>query len=45
MFHLKLIISSEELKKFDRIKSTKKIYKVLDEEMREYIHSLQILIS
>ena len=44
-FHLKLIINSEELRKLDKIKSNKKIYKVLDEEMREYIHSLQILIS
>ena len=44
-FHLKLIISSDELKKLNKIKSNKKIYKVLDEEMKEYIHSLQILIS
>ena len=45
MFHLKLIISSNELRKLDKIKSNKKIYKILDEEMRGYIHSLQILIS
>ena len=44
-FHLKLIISSVELRKLNKIKSNKKIYKVLDEEMKEYIHSLQILIS
>ena len=44
-FHLKLIISSDELRKLNKIKSYKKIYKVLDEEMKEYIHSLQILIS
>ena len=44
-FHLKLIISSDELRKLNKIKSNKKIYKVLDEEMKEYIHSLQILIS
>tara|TARA_B100000427_G_scaffold282647_1_gene254526 strand:+ start:305 stop:565 length:261 start_codon:yes stop_codon:yes gene_type:complete len=44
-FHLKLIISSNELRKLNKIKSNKKIYKVLDEEMKEYIHSLQILIS
>ena len=44
-FHLKLIISSYELRKLNKIKSNKKIYKVLDEEMKEYIHSLQILIS
>ena len=45
MFHLKLIISSNELRKLDKIKSNKKIYKILDVEMKEYIHSLQILIS
>tara|TARA_Y200000002_G_C22401627_1_gene545904 strand:+ start:34 stop:294 length:261 start_codon:yes stop_codon:yes gene_type:complete len=44
-FHLKLIISSDELRKLNKIISNKKIYKVLDEEMKEYIHSLQILIS
>ena len=44
-FHLKLIISSDELRKLNKIKSNKKIYKVLNEEMKEYIHSLQILIS
>ena len=44
-FHLKLIISSGELRKLNKIKSNKKIYKVLDEEMKKYIHSLQILIS
>jgi len=44
-FHLKLIIGSNELKNLTRIESNKKIYKILDEEMKEYIHSLQILIS
>ena len=44
-FHLKLIISSDELRKLNKIISNKKIYKVLNEEMKEYIHSLQILIS
>jgi BolA protein len=44
-FHLKLIISSTELKKLNKIDSNKKIYKALDQEMKNYIHSLQILIS
>ena len=44
-FHLKLIIGSKELKDLKRIESNKKIYKVLDEEMKKYIHSLQILIN
>ena len=44
-FHLKLIISSVELKKLNRIESDKKIFKILNKEMKENIHSLQILIS
>ncbi len=44
-FHLKLTIGSNELKSLTRIESNKKIYKILDKEMKEYIHSLQILIS
>jgi BolA protein len=44
-FHLKLIISSIELMKLNRIDSNKKIYKILNEELKKNIHSLQILIS
>ena len=44
-FHLKLMIKSLELKKLNRIESNKRIYKVLDRELKEHIHSLQILIS
>ena len=44
-FHLKLTIYSEELNKLKLIESNKKIYKILDLEMKEYIHSLQILIK
>ena len=43
-FHLKLTISSLELKKMSRIENNKKIYKILDQELKNYIHSLQILI-
>ena len=43
-YHLKLIIVSEELKKINKIESNKKIYKILDKEMKEWIHSLQLLI-
>ena len=43
-FHLKLIISSDELKKLNRIESNKKVYKILNNEIKEHIHSLQILI-
>ena len=41
-FHLKLIIVSNELKKMNKIQSNKKIYRVLDEELKQYIHSIQI---
>tara|TARA_B100001079_G_scaffold9476_1_gene7961 strand:+ start:454 stop:714 length:261 start_codon:yes stop_codon:yes gene_type:complete len=44
-FHLKISIDSEELKKLNKIESTKKIYKILDTELKNHIHSLQILIN
>ena len=43
-YHLKIIIVSNELKKMNKIESTKKIYKILDTELKTLIHSLQILI-
>ena len=42
-FHLKLKIKSDSLKAKNRIESNKFIYKILDEEIKTYIHSLQIL--
>ena len=44
-YHLKLVIVSQELKKMNKIESNKKIYKILDKELKEFIHSIQILIS
>ena len=44
-FHLKISINSDELKKLNRIESNKKIYKILDEELKKHIHSLQISIN
>jgi BolA protein len=44
-FHLKVYLESNELKKMSRIESNKKIYKILDEELKMSIHSIQILIS
>ncbi|MDA8612358.1 BolA family transcriptional regulator [Candidatus Pelagibacter bacterium] len=44
-YHLKIIMSSSELKSLSRIESNKRVYKILDIEMKEYIHSIQILIS
>tara|TARA_Y100001935_G_scaffold248040_1_gene244710 strand:+ start:96 stop:356 length:261 start_codon:yes stop_codon:yes gene_type:complete len=44
-FHLKINIVSNELKNLNKIESNKKIYKILDEELKNHIHSLQILIK
>ena len=44
-YHLKISLKSDELKKMKRIDSNKKIYKILNEELKEFIHSLQILIQ
>ena len=44
-FHLKISLISSELKTMSTIESNKKIYKILDKEMKESIHSIQILIS
>ena len=44
-FHLKISLISNELKTMNKIESNKKIYKILKKEMKDHIHSIQILIS
>ena len=44
-FHLKLTIKSNQLNNSSKLESTKIIYKLLEKEMKENIHSLQILIN
>ena len=44
-FHLSLIITSNYLKKKSKIDATKEIYKVLNNELENHIHSIQISIS
>ena len=44
-FHLKLTIKSDELAKFNKIVSTKRVYGTLEVELKEHIHSLQILFN
>ena len=44
-FHIKLKIKSLYLKEKNKIESSKKIYKILDEELKKSIHSIQILID
>ena len=44
-FHLKIYLESRELKELSKIDSSKKIYKILDKELKKFIHSIQILIN
>ena len=44
-FHLKINIKSTELRNMSRVSSNKKIYRILNQEIKKFIHSLQILIS
>ena len=44
-FHLKISLKSQELRKMKKIDSNKKIYKVLNKEIKDFIHSIQILID
>ena len=44
-FHLKLTIKSDELMKLNKIKSNRKIYNILESELKEHIHSIQILFN
>ena len=44
-FHLKISLISTELKNMNKIESNRKIYKTLEKEIKDNIHSIQILIS
>jgi BolA protein len=44
-FHLKLTIKSDEFAKSNKILSTKRVYSILDIELKEHIHSIQILFN
>ena len=41
-FHILLLIESAELKEKNKLYSTRFIYKILDDELKNNIHSLQI---
>ena len=43
-FHIRINIESFELKKINSIEANKKIYSILKEEMKHFVHSLQIKI-
>jgi len=44
-FHLKLTIKSDELARSSKIISTKRVYSVLNLELKKNIHSIQILFN
>jgi len=44
-FHIKITIISEELKFKKKVDSTKIIYKILKNELKNYIHSIQLSIN
>ena len=44
-FHLKLIIKSEKLKNMEKIDAHKTIYSILNDEMKNKIHALEIEIK
>jgi len=43
-YHLKISIKSNQLKNMKRIDSNKKVFEILDKEIKKFIHSIQILI-
>ena len=43
--HLKLIIQSKNLKNMTKIESHRKIFSLLDEDMKNKIHALEIIIE
>ena len=44
-FHIKITIISDELKLKKKIDSSKRIYKVLENELKNHIHSIQLSIN
>jgi BolA protein len=44
-FHIKITIISDELKSKKKIDTTKRIYKILENELKDYIHSVQLSIN
>ena len=44
-FHIKIIIISDELKLKKKIESSQRIYKILENELKNYIHSIQLSIN
>ena len=44
-FHLKIEIESKELKSKKKIESNRYIFSIINKELKEYIHSIQLFIN
>tara|TARA_Y100001970_G_scaffold278798_1_gene385025 strand:+ start:6878 stop:7138 length:261 start_codon:yes stop_codon:yes gene_type:complete len=44
-FHLKITIDSPELKSKKKIEANRYIFTILDQELKDYIHSIQLFID
>ena len=44
-FHLKIVIESLELKPKKKLESNKYIFSIINNELKEYIHSIQLFIN
>ena len=44
-FHIRVHIKSKYLQNEKKLDTTKKVYKILDYEIKEYIHSIQLKIN
>jgi len=44
-FHLKLIIKSEKLKNMSKLESHREIFSLLEEDIKEKIHALEIFVE
>ena len=44
-FHLKIQIESAELKSKKKLESNRYIFSIINKELKEYIHSIQLIIN
>tara|TARA_Y100000992_G_scaffold302375_1_gene276299 strand:+ start:1836 stop:2096 length:261 start_codon:yes stop_codon:yes gene_type:complete len=44
-FHIKITLKSLELKSKNKIEANKYIFTILDKELKDYIHSVQLFIN
>jgi len=44
-FHLKIRIESLELKSKKKVEANRQIFNILNQELKDYIHSIQLLIN